>query len=531
MCSRLKLTFAAAVVAATFLLVASGCGRHHARGNMLRYAMQTKPTQLDPASVEDGDTIDLLQQVFEGLVQWNEKNEVAPNVAQSWDISPDGRVYTFHLRSDVRFHNGRAVTADDFVYSLTRALLKTTHSTVAKTYLGDIVGAGDVMSGTTDTLKGVQAVDPHTLRITIDKRRPYFLGKLTYPTAYVVCREAIEKNGGRFDEKTMIGSGPFKLKSYRFGYQVELEANRDYHGGAPRLSGIIRPILTDSTARQTAYETGQTDFTDLPRADLDRIKADPKLCTQIREFPRPAIWYLALNQNAYPPFKDRRVRQAFACAINKDELIRLALKGSGQRANSIVPPGIPGYDPAYAGLPYDPARARKLLAQAGYPSGQGLPKLVISFRQGVGQVQDAVTAMRRDLQQNLGVNVDMRVVEWGQFLTERNNGTLQCYHLRWMADYLDPQDFLSLMLRTGAQENSIGYSNPRFDALCDQADVEPNPTKRIALYRQAQRIVVEDAPWVCLYFQHDLELHQPYVKNMRESVMGHLPHITTTVAH
>jgi len=527
---RLACLHAAAL---TIALAAVGCGRQPRVAvddtNVLRYAMQNKPTRLDPASVEDGDTIDMLMQVFEGLVQWNEKSEIAPNLAERWDISPDGRTYTFHLKEGVRFHNGRTMTAEDFVYTLTRTLLPETKSTVARTYLGDIVGAEDVLSGRTRSLAGVKALRPSTLEIRIDKRRPYFLGKLTYPTAYVVCREAIEKNGGVLDDKAMVGTGPFRLAEYRHGYSIRLAANKDYHGTKPRLTGIERLILPDSLARQTAYEGGRTHITDVQRSDLDRVLKDPKLSKEVREFDRPAIWYLALNQRAYPPFKDRRVRRAFAMAIDKEAIIRIALRGTAKRADGIVPPGVPGHDPSYRGLPYDPAKARALLAEAGYPGGKGLPRLVLSFRQGYKHIEDSVISIRNDLKRNLGIEADIRQVEWGQFLTERNNGTMPCYHLRWMADYLDAQNFLSLMLRTGAQENSIGYSNPRFDALCDKADVEGDPARRAALYRQAERIAVEDAPWVCLYFQRDVELHKPEVRGLRDCLMGHLPHVTTTV--
>jgi ABC-type transport system substrate-binding protein len=500
--------------------------------NVFRYALQSRPTSLDPATVEDGDTIDLLMQVFEGLVQWSEKNEIVPNIAEQWDVSPDGTVYTFHLKSNVVFHKpyARKLTAEDFVYSIVRALTPATKSATAMNYLNDIVGARDVADGKETTVKGLRAVNATTLEITIDRRKPYFLGKLTYPTAYAVCREAIEKNGGRFDEKSMIGTGPFALASYKPGYSVLLAANAAYHGGKPVLDGLERPILPDSNSRQTRFESGGSDLTDIQRADLSRLQADPTLGGQIREFARANIWYLALNQQAFAPFKDRRVRRAFAHAIDKDSIIKLALKGTATKANGIVPPGVPGHDPGLAGLPYDPAAARKLLAEAGYAGGKGFPKLTISFRQGYRYIEDAVIGIRGDLKRNLGIECDIQQIEWAQFLKQRTDGTLPCYHLRWSADYLDPQNFLSLMLRTGSPENTIGYSNPEFDRLCDQADVEPDPARRLKLYAQAQRIAVEDAPWVPIHHLRDVELHKPHLKGLRDSLMGHLPHITTDVS-
>jgi ABC-type transport system substrate-binding protein len=269
---------------------------------------------------------------------------------------------------------------------------------------------------------------------------------------------------------------------------------------------------------------------DVQLAEISRIQTDPTLSKELKQFDRANIWYLALNQQAFPPFKDRRVRRAFAHAINKDELIRLALRGMARRAEGIVPPGVPGRDEGFKGLAYDPTRAKQLLSEAGYPEGKGFPRLTISYRQGYTYIEDGALAIRNDLKQNLGIDVEVRRVEWAQFLKERENGTMPCYHLRWAADYLDPQNFLSLMLRTGAKENTIGYSNPEFDRLCDMADVEPDPAKRMELYRQAESVAVEDAPWVTIYHKTDVELHKPTVSGIRESIMGHLPHTTTTVA-
>lgn len=533
---KLVLPLAALAVFSIALLL-SGCfgkrGAGGTKGAVLRYAINSPPTTLDPARVEDGDTIDMLQQMFESVVKWNDKNGIEPNLADKWDISPDGKVYTFHLKDNVFFHSPfkRKATAADFVYSMTRALDKATNSPTAMSYLNDVVGAKELNDGRTKTLAGVKAVDDRTLQITLDAPHPYFLAKLTYPTAYVVCKEAIEKAGGEWSEKAMIGTGPFKLRTYQAEYKVTLAANPDYHGQKPILDGIERPIVRDNNTRQTNYETNALDVVDVQRTELDRLQKDPILSKELKTFTRANIYYLALNQQVYEPFKDKRVRQAFAMAIDKDQLIKIVLKGTAVRADGIVPPGIPGHVDGYLGIPFNPTKAKALLAQAGHAGGKGMPKLVISFRQGQQFLADAVQEIRDDLKRNLGISVDVRQVDWSQFLLERRNGTMPCFHLRWAADYLDPQDFLSMMLRTGAQENKVGYSSPQFDMLCDQADIEPDPKKRADLYHQAEQIAVDDAPWVCLYHLRDVELHKPYVKGIRDSLMGHLPHVTTTVAH
>ena len=547
--ARLSLLPIAALLTAALL---PGCttGRQSGNGtnggqvtlntNTLRYPLTTEPTTLDPAMVEDGTTIDLLQNVFEGLVKWNEQNAIAPNLAETWDISNDGKTYTFHLKHGVKFQNGRELTADDFKFSLERACDPNLHSPTAPTYLKDIVGATDRINGKAKEISGVKVVDPYTLQITIDAFKPYWLGDMTYPTGYAVCKAEVEQNGGAINEKAMSGTGPFKMASFQRGYQVILAANPDYHEGRPQLDYIQRPILKDGATRLNKYEADELDYVIISPQDLDHVMSDPKLKADLHHFPRAEIWYVALNQAApNSPFGKKEVREAFAMAIDKEEIVRVALKGQVDLANGIVPPAIPNYNSDVKPLPYDPAKARQLLAQAGYAGGKGFPTLPISFRQDQPEVGQTAQVIAGQLKTNLGIDIQMRPMEWAQLLLERTNKSMPLIHLRWAADYLDPQDFLSVMLHTSKRvngledhpENGVGYSNPEFDRLCDQADVEHDPNRRMALYRQAEQIAVNDAPWVPIYFKKDIELVKPRVGHIRDSLFGHLPHLTTTVQH
>lgn len=516
------------------LLTFSGCSNSGStssvQGKVFRYALTAEPTTLDPARVEDGPTIDLLFQVYEGLVRWEVGNELVPNIAERWEISPDGKTYTFYLKKGVKFHNGREVTAEDFKYSIERSLDPETGSTTAGTYLNDIVGANERLQGKTQEVAGVQVVDSHTLQIEIDAPKAYFLAKLTYPTAYAVCKEAIEKTNGKVTVESAIGTGPFKWKEYVANSKVVLEAFGDYHDGRPLLDFMERPIILDATTRHAMYESGELDLCDVQKSDLIQDQKDPVLSKELQFFDRAAVYYFALNQNAYAPFKDMRVRQAFALAIDREEAVRVALQGVNKKANGILPPGVPGYDESYQGWSYDPKRAAELLAEAGYPGGKGMPKLTLTFREKTPDLRRVAEVAANMLKQNLGMDVDLREMEWGAFLDELNKESMPMYHLRWAADYLDPQNFLSVMLRTGAQENRVGYSNPKFDALCDEADRTTDSERRIQLYRQAEKLVVEEAPWVPIYYQKDVELIKPYVSGVRDTLLGHLPHAKTDVA-
>jgi oligopeptide transport system substrate-binding protein len=397
------------------------------------------------------------------------------------------------------------------------------------TYLNDIAGAADVAAGRAPEAKGLAAPDDRTLKITIDAPKAYFLAKLTYPTAYAVCREEIEKNGGRLDETHLVGTGAFRLTEYRRGERIVLERNPDYFEGAPKLERIERAIVLDAGTRHAMFENGQLDMVDVTMADLAQDRKVPALSSRLHYFDRPALYYAAMNQRAFAPFKDRRVRQAICRAIDRDQICRTVLLGVNQKATGIIPPGVPGYDPQFGGLPYDTARAKALLAAAGYQDGRGFPPLTLTFRERQPDLKRVCEVMAEMLRTNLGLNVSLRELEWGKFLQERNRGTMPFYFLRWMADYLDPQDFTSVMLHTGVAENTLGYSNPEFDRLCDQADVERDPARRLALSRQAQTLAVEDAPWEPLYFQKDVELWNPRLRGVEDSLMGHLPHKRTTI--
>jgi oligopeptide transport system substrate-binding protein len=528
----------AALLIAGLLAATPGCGSDRKRagavaGPVLRLAQVAEPTTLDPGRVMDGPTIELLMHVFDGLVQWNTENKLEGALAERWDVTEGGRVYTFHLRKGVKFHNGREVTAADFVYSLTRSLFpdqKEEAQVVGMSYLDDIVGVREYRAGEASTVKGIEAESEHILRLTIDAPKAYFLAKLTYPTAYAVCREAIEAEGGEVNRRSMIGTGPFKLTDYARGDRLVLDANADYFEGAPKLARIERRILLDQGTRHDKFEGGELDIADVTMAAYRADRENPKLAPLLKTFNRPSIYYLALNQTTFEPFQDRKVRQAFAHAIDKEQIVKTVHQGVPAVAHGIIPPGVPGHNPDFRGLVFSPKQAQQLLAEAGYPNGQGFPPLKLSFRASVEDIRNTATAIAADLQKNLNIQVELDETEWTTFLGRRAKGEMTCYFLRWAADYLDPQNFPSTMLRSGKPQNTIGYANAEFDRLCDQADLEQDPAKRFQLYQRAESLAVADAPWVPFYYQRDVELWNPKLRGVEDSAMGHLPHKRTFFA-
>ena len=502
---------------------------------VLKYALTAEPTTLDPATVRDGVTIDLLQSLYEGLVGWNDKNQVAPLAAKELPkISADGKVYTFTLRDGAKFHNGRQITAEDVKYSLTRALDKRLASPVAMNYLDDIVGAKDLNDGKTAELAGVKVIDPKTVQITLVGPRAYFLGKLTYGTGYILPKEEVEKGDKNeagvylITEKNAIGSGPFKLKEYRRQDRVILDANPDYWAGKPKLTSIERPIILDSKTARNLYDSGELDYITLEKGDYELDKDKPELKDQIKFWDRASTFYIGMNQTNYAPFKDKRVRQAIAHAIDKETIVKNVLAGVNQTAQGVVPKGLFSYDETFRGLSYDVNQSKKLLADAGFPDGKGLPPLVLYFREQQPDLRKTAEVVKEQLGA-IGVPVTLNEMEWGAYLRLNEQKKMDLFHMRWGADYLDPQNFLSILLTTKGTENYTGYSNPQYDALCARADAESDIAKRTELYREAEKIVVDDAPWVPLYYQKDLELMKPYVTGVRDMLLGHLPHLTTEV--
>ena len=209
----------------------------------------------------------------------------------------------------------------------------------------------------------------------------------------------------------------------------------------------------------------------------------------------------------------------------------MVFAGKREVAQDILAKGIPGFDAQFKGLPFDPVKAKALLAAAGHPNGVGIPPIPLTYRQSQPELEKTVILIQQMWSDNLGVQVKPQVTEWAAMQHLEDKNQLECYHIRWAADYLDPQDYYSLLLRSGSAQNNVVYANPRYDALCDAADVSQNPAQRNALYRQAARIAADEVPMIPLYYQQDVELIKPYISGLDDSLMGHLPYKHLTLGH
>ena len=428
---------------------------------------------------------------------------------QSWDISADGTVYTFHLRPNAKFQDGRPVVAQDVIYSWERAAAPATQSDTVLTYLGDIVGVAEMHSGKAQHISGLKALDDHTLQVTIDAAKPYFLFKLTLPVAFVLDQKNVESGPNWY--RTPNGTGPYKLTRWDSFKLMVYDANPYYYLGAPAIPQIVVELYTGVGI--DLYESGEIDMTGIGPSDVARVldPADPlhadlvsgvSLCTD----------YVTFDVTK-PPFDDVKVRQAFSMAFDRQKFIDVVDNGVGIPAKGLYPPALPGYNPNLQGLPYDPQQARQLLAQSKYGGPQGLPAIVFTA-EGIGNTAGPdVAAMAQMWEQNLGVKITIENLEpdkYSDLLYSGQHG--QIFSGGWCADYPDPENFADVLFHTGAQQNIGNYSNPALDAILDQARIEQDVSKRIQLYQQAEQIIVQDAP--ALFISHDVSymLVKPYVK-------------------
>lgn len=534
---RLTLALLSVLAVAIF-----GCGKgkfgSSAEGKLdhvLVATIASNPTKLDPAQVEDGDTIDVLNQIFEGLVEYNEKNELVGNLAESWSVTDDGLVYTFKLKKGVKFHSGREMTAEDVKYSWDRAahpdvLSGTVGTETEAGYMSDIVGFEDVVAGRSQSISGVRVIDPYTLEVRIKAVRAYWPMYLQYPCYYVVDKDHAGLKP-MVEVSQMVGTGPFRMEKFIDNQEIHMTRFDDYHKGTPKLLAIKRLVAKDAQNRLQLYQAGRADWVPIERQDKVVVDRDPELKEALVVVDRAAIWYVGFAPKVYEPFRDRRVRRAFAMAIDKDRIIKQGFDSINQKAEGIVPPAVPGHDPNFKGIQFNPEEAKRLLAEAGYPNGRGMPPLKMYYRADRHDPKVVSEMVAQDLRANLGITVELAPTEWKALLELRTKGELPFFHLRWGADYLDPQNFLSFMLHSNAKENTLGWSNQEFDWRCDRADSLPidQQAERFRLYREAERIAVEDAIWIPIYFQRDLELVRPGVTGIRRSSMGPLPHTETEV--
>lgn len=496
-----------------------------APSNTLRVAVEQSPEPFDPATLGDNRTIELAQNVFDGLTAINQSNGLAiPGIAEHWTVSSDGKVYTFDLRPGVRFQNGDPVTAQDFVYSWNRTLSPKTASPYLF-FLGGIEGAEAVSEGKAKTASGIKAVNAHTLQVTLSAPAGYFPELVSRWPFWVVDPKVIAADGTKWDTPPdIIGTGPYRLTSQVGDTEYDFTANPQYFGGAPSIKQVKVSVVPNPTSRVARYEAGEFDAVfGLASAALRQAQSNSTLKQQLHIEQQLGTTWLGMSNKA-APFNNAKVREAFSDAIDRASMVKVALDGLGKPAGTFLPPGLPG---ALANTSegsqygkYDPTEAKKLMEEAGYPAGKGFPSVTIET-QNTASDEALTQFIQAELTQNLGIQVSLKAVPQtafnAAFEDPKTAPTLYIYN--FSLDYPDAQEMLQYFTTSGPEGfvNYEHYENPTYDALVEKAIATTNATQRANLYTEAEKLFMSTEPVVPLYNQEIAWLAKPYAKGIGQN--------------
>jgi len=508
---------AVAVAMACFVLFATFAGCRPAETpyhNFLTLRLSSNPTTLDPALITDVSGGIIAAKLFNGLVRFDDALNIVPDIAESWTIAQDQRTYTFRIRKQVHFSNGREVTAQDFQYSFERILDRKTRAPLTWV-LDRIEGSREFMEGTTPRLAGVSAPDEYTLVIRLSKPFAPFLALLGMTTASVVPREESQQLGESFGSMP-VGTGPYVLREWRMGQDIVLDSRKDYFGGAPRLNGIRYRIIPEDLTAVMEFETGRLDILTIPASEFRRYTTDAKWKDRVQGKAGLNCYYLGMNCSR-PPFNDIRMRQAVSYAIDRRRILEKIYEGRGTLASGPVPPLLRTYRISQENMlfdpyPYDPEQARSLITSAGW-SGKTVT-LQVSAEP---EVLDIVEVLQHYLRQ-AGLSVRIVQLDWSAFKQAVNRGDAEAFWLSWWADYPDPENFLFPLFHSaniGPGGNRSRYSNPELDRLIERAQSTVDEKLRHRLYRTAERRIIADAPWIFMWNRADYSVVQPWIADYR----------------
>ncbi|HWL62114.1 MAG TPA: peptide ABC transporter substrate-binding protein [Steroidobacteraceae bacterium] len=515
-------------------LLLGGCSGGKSRveeGNaagVLHFGNGTEPQAIDPHLTTGVPESRIQEALLEGLVAKNPETLVPePAVAESWEVSEDGRTYRFHIRSTARWSDGEPVTAEDFHWTWKRALdpgMGNEYSYMlfplknAENYLTGKVGSFDEV--------GVRVIDTHTLEVELNEPTPYFVQLLSHHSYFPLPRHVIEKFGKATDRFTpwtrpgnMVGNGAFRLVEWKLNKYVSVEKNPLYWDAEHvRLNGVVFYPTENIVTEERMFRSGQLHYTnDTPVDKIPQYRDQHP--EQIRLDLYLGTYFYELNVRK-PGLDDPRVRRALAMTVDRKTLVDTVLKGVNVPAYALTPPGTLGYQPPKL-FDFDPEGARKLLAEAGYPDGKGLPTLEILYNTHEGHRKIAV-ALQQMWKKHLGIDVTMVNQEWKVYLDSRRTGDYTIARASWIGDYVDPDTFLGMFIKDGGN-NRTGWSNPEYDDLIlRRIPAMKTQEERFAGFLRAETILMEEMPILPIYTYSTKHLIDPAVKGMPRNILDHV---------
>ena len=529
----MRISYSSTLVA-LLALTLSACGsgeKNVVSGNAtgyLHYGNGAEPQGIDPHLVTGVPESHIVRALFEGLAVKNPITlEPEPGVAERWEISPDGTVYTFFINPQAKWSNGEPVTASDYVWSWERALHPETGSLYAY-MLFPVVNAEKFASGAIDDFAevGIKSLDAQTLRISLNAPTPYFLQLMDHYSTFAVHPETVLKFGGMSDRFTLwtrpeniVSNGAFTLKEWSLNRQIKVEKNPHYWDkSSVALEGVYFYPTENVVSEERMFRSEQLHVTQgIPLGKIPNYRAVQN--SPYVQAPYLGTYYYLINTKK-PPVDDVRVRKALSYSIDRDTLTRTVLRDTAIPAYSITPPDTLGYNPPKL-FSFDPEQARALLAEAGYPDGQGWPGLEITYNTNEDHRKIAV-AVQQMWKDELGIDVSITNQEWKVYLNTVSQGEFQVARRGWIGDYVDANNFLDLFLANGGNNNT-GYANAEFDdIILNQAPKAASREERYQLFFQAETMMMQEMPIIPFYTYTSKRLIHPSVSGIYPNIMDSL---------
>ena len=523
-------------IALSMILLLAACGGDSGgetrvevgnREGVFHFGNHSEPQGLDPHIVTGVPEHHILTALFEGLVTKNpETLEPEPGVAESWDISEDGMTYTFHLRNNAKWSNGDPVTAEDFQWSWQRAISPLLGSEYSYMYYPIENAEAYNLGNEPDFSKvGVSVLDDYTIQVKLNSPTPYFLQLLDHYSMFPVHRATVEKFGSATDrlsqwarEGNIVTNGAFALTEWQINSHLRVEKSPLYwDADKVKLNAIVFYPTENLVTEERMFRDGQLHRTEeIPLEKIKTYQAEQPEITHIA--PWIGSYFYMLNTTR-EPLTDVRVRKALAMAVDRALIADTVTQGVYRASTALVPPGTVGYSPPHL-FDYDPEQARQLLAEAGYPDGQGFPPIDILYNTHEDHRKIAV-AIQQMFMQNLNIQVNLVNQEWKVYLDSHNNMNYDISRRGWIGDYVDPYTFLSMYITDGGN-NKTGFSNARYDEIVlKEAPAELDRDKRYALYHEAETILLENMPILPIFTYQYKHLFTTSVKGMPDNIMGY----------
>jgi ABC-type transport system substrate-binding protein len=485
-------------------------------GGTYRIPLLNEPPTLDPAYVEDFYGVSVVHQIFDGLVRFSPELFVIPALAENWRVEDNGRSYRFFLRPNARFHNGRAVASQDVVFSLSR-LIRVNPAPSILPHLLKISGAQEYREKKTDHVTGLTAVDDRILLVKLEEPYTPFLVALGMVQAKILPREELEFKEDSFASKP-IGTGPFRLTSRESNRSIQLQAFADYFGRPPYLKEIHYLIYAGGNIDQVLPDFLEGKLEEMPIYGQIRQKVQDK--KNVKWLHRPSLSLLFYGINCqHPSLRSLELRTALGAGIDRQEIVSEVYKGQFEPAITILPPGIPGYQPQSKRWSYDPDLAEKSAKQALAGEGKALTLEIVSNSQSV--LAQAELKLVREAWSKLGIEmVPKYLPDWSQFERYLKSDSLQIYRYAWFADIPDPDSFLQPLFASDSQLNFMRYRNEEADAVLKSARGVADPIERARLYQRMEAMVAESRSLIPLFYLSVDRVYQPYVHDIEVSALG-----------